>query len=173
MEWRFTPMPLKLVNATPTPDVFHGRPRNRITCYEGDPRCDFDTDLANHRCTFRTEIFINNSDPNLPKCTPGLGIATFEVTRPKDHPFQINSPDLQDPDTIEKRGRDDFGVPVLRNGDLPYNRSNNNSPNLEGMPIDLIVPQAVTGRGAHVTGTRRIRTRSTNPLGKPDQDSLL
>lgn len=173
MEWRFTPVPVKLVSATPVPDTFRGRPRNRIICYEGDPRCDFDANLADHRCTFRTEIFLNNSDPNLPKCTLGTGVSTFEVTRPKDHPFSIDSPDLVNLDTIETRMSEDFGIPVLRNGELRYNGTTNATLNQQGLPIDLIVPQGITARGGHTTGTRRIRIRSTNPFGKPDQDGLL
>jgi cysteine-rich repeat protein len=173
MEWRFTPMPKKLVNATPTPDVFRGRPRNRIICYEGDPRCDFDTDLGNHRCTFRTEIVINNQDANLPKCSSAAGIATFEVTRPKDSPFTIGSTDLVNLDTLETQFNADFGVPVLRNGALLLLGATNVTPNLVGTPMDLIVPQGITARGLHKTGTRRIRLRSANAVAQRDQDGLL
>lgn len=59
-------MPQRYVNATPTPDVLRGKQRNRIIYYEGDPGCDFDANLGNNSCTFRTEIFINNQDPTCP-----------------------------------------------------------------------------------------------------------
>jgi hypothetical protein len=113
MEWRFTPMPKSLVNATPTPDLFRGRPRNRIVCYEGDPRCDIDTNLDNHRCTFRTAIVINNADPNLPDCSSAGGIAVFEVTS-KDHLFSIGSTTWTSPRS--ESGQRRLRRPCTRNG---------------------------------------------------------
>lgn len=173
MEWLFTPVPKKLVNGVPVPDEFRGRPRNRIICYEGDPRCDFDADLNNHSCTFRAAIVINNEDPNLPKCSIAAGVATFEVTRPKDSPFSIDSTDLINLATLETQFNADFGVPVVRNGALLHLGATSVTPNQAGTPMDLIVQQRVNGRGIHKTGTRRIRVRSANIFNQRDQDSLL
>lgn len=173
MEWRFTPMPRRLVNGTPIPDLARGRLRNRIVCYEGDPRCDFDPDLDNQSCTFRTEIVINNHDPDLPKCSPLAGVALFEVTRPKDSPFTIGSTDLINLATLEAGFSADFGVPVVRKGALIFDGATNVTPNLAGTSVDLIVPQRVNSRGIARLGKRRIRTRSTNAIGQRDRDSLL
>ena len=57
-----------------------GIPRNRTTCLEGDPTCDFD-DEANV-CTFQVAMCINNTDPRIPSCLAD-SIEYFEVKSPK------------------------------------------------------------------------------------------
>ncbi len=173
MEWRFTPVPVRYVNATPTPDMFRGRPRNRIICYEGDPRCDFDANLGNHSCTFQSEIIINNQDANLPTCNPSSGIATFEVTRP--NPSGNNdAADVANLGTLENQaGSGGFGVTVVRKKTPVSMGTTNNTQNLVGPPLPLVVPQPQTSNGSYSTGTKRIRIRSANPLIKKDVDSLL
>ena len=46
LEWVFTPAtgPGNAVSA-------NGLPKNRLVCYEGDPRCDRDANLTNSSCT--------------------------------------------------------------------------------------------------------------------------
>ena len=69
MEWVVNPIPL-LKNMTPVPDVKNGIQRNRLYCYDGDTRCDFDGVKNNSSCTFRVGICINNTDPRLGACAP-------------------------------------------------------------------------------------------------------
>jgi len=42
---------------------------NTVTCTDGDPSCDSDG-LCDGTCTFRVALCPNQSDPNLPKCSP-------------------------------------------------------------------------------------------------------
>jgi cysteine-rich repeat protein len=72
LEWSSSPAP---------PRDGKGIPKNQLTCYEGDPRCDFDPDLTNASCTFHVALCINNADPRLPKCQP-TGVTSIQVRSP-------------------------------------------------------------------------------------------
>ncbi|MBI3786436.1 MAG: hypothetical protein HY270_23860, partial [Deltaproteobacteria bacterium] len=61
IEWEVVPVP---------PLSAKGIPRNRLTCQEGDPSCDFDGNLTNHSCTFRVALCLNNNDIRLTACAP-------------------------------------------------------------------------------------------------------
>ncbi len=69
-----------LVNPAPPRDT-RGIPKNTLTCYEGDPRCDFDPDLTNSKCTFNVGVCINNTDPRLSTCQ-ATGLALLKVKSP-------------------------------------------------------------------------------------------
>jgi cysteine-rich repeat protein len=173
MEWRFTPMPKRYANATPTPDVLRGRQRSRIICYEGDPRCDFDANLANNSCTFRTEIFINNEDPNLPNCSPAGGLTSFEMKSPKPGSSNLTPSESQTITTFENQANAGFGLTVVRSGEIITLGPGNNTLNLGSPPLNVVVPMRQTSGGGYSTGKRRVRIQSRNLLSRSDTDSLL
>ena len=170
MEWQFTGMPSKLSNGCPVPDYSRSIQRNRIICYEGDPRCDFDGSLSNNSCTFRTSICINNNDPRFPKCLPPTNIVNFEVKRPA--PGGGDAADMANAATLEDQAGNGFGVTVVRKDTIVDPGSPNSTANQCSPLRDLIVPQKVTSTGGFTTGTKRIRIQSTNSSGKRDPDSL-
>src|SRR5207249_9825432 len=53
-----------------------GRTARVQVCSEGDPACDFDADPG--QCTFHVRICLNNTDVNIPACTPGE-VTTYEL----------------------------------------------------------------------------------------------
>ena len=53
-----------------------GRTRSVQVCRQGDPACDFDADPG--QCTFHVRICLNNTDVNVPACTPGE-VSTYEL----------------------------------------------------------------------------------------------
>ena len=53
-----------------------GRTRRVQVCSQGDPACDFDADPG--QCTFHVRICLNNTDVNIPACTPGE-VTTYEL----------------------------------------------------------------------------------------------
>src|SRR5207245_648685 len=59
-----------------------GIPRRHVDCYEGDPTCDVDPDLANQQCTFALRLCINNTDPRLNTCA-ATALASIEVDQPR------------------------------------------------------------------------------------------
>jgi cysteine-rich repeat protein len=60
-----------------------GRPNYVQTCTNNDPSCDFDLDPTDHICEFHVVACLNNTDPNLPMCSP-RGVANpVRVIRPK------------------------------------------------------------------------------------------
>lgn len=182
LEWRFTPMPQKLVNATPTPDARFVRftphatrlpiQRDRIICYEGDRRCDFDTDLNNASCTFRTEMCINNEDPRFPKCVPGE-LVTFEVRHPRPTSNSLTAEDLANIATLENEaGSGGFGLSILENSVVVESGMRNGTPNLCSPTMDLIVPLGENSLGEDVEGQERIHVRVTDGEAKSDSDWL-
>lgn len=173
MEWRFTPMPQRYANATPTPDVMRGRQRNRIICYEGDPRCDFDPNLNNNSCTFRTQIYINNHDANLPACSVTGGLVRFEVKSPSPWSPTLLPSELQMIATLENQASSGFGLTVVRGNTVVALGPGNNTPNLGSPPLNLVVPMVGNTRGALVAGKSRVRIQSTDLLNRSDADTLL
>jgi cysteine-rich repeat protein len=187
MEWRFTPVPKKLRKATPIPDVIYkrlppGSPReavqqNRIICYEGDTRCDFDPDLDNQSCTFRTEICINNIDPRYPLCDGtvfgGLPLETFEVISPRPYSFTLSPEQVANVATLENQGgAGGFGMTVVRRRTPVAAGSPNGTTNSCSAPMDLVLPLRQSSTGKLLPGQERIRIRSTNDQGYRDADKL-
>ena len=72
VEWSVSPAPARDIR---------GIPKNKLTCYEGDPRCDFDPDVTNASCTFHVGLCINNTDPRLPTCQ-ATELAGIQVLSP-------------------------------------------------------------------------------------------
>src|SRR5262245_34337991 len=69
VEWSVTMMP---------PLSPKGLPKNKLVCYEGDPRCDFDSNLLNSSCTFHLGLCINNNDSRLPLCQL-TGLSSIQI----------------------------------------------------------------------------------------------
>jgi cysteine-rich repeat protein len=173
MEWRFTPMPKRYVNATPTPDIRSGRQRSQIICWEGDPRCDFDANLTNHSCTFRSEIFINNEDPNLSLCSIEASMVSFEVKNPNPRGFGLTAVELQNIATLENQINLSLGLTVIRGDQLVTLGPGNSALNVGSSPLNLIVPQRQVSVGTFKKGKARIRVQGKNVLQRSDIDSLL
>ena len=53
-----------------------GRTRGIQVCRQGDPPCDYDADPG--QCTFHVLTCLNNTDVNVPACTPGE-VRTYEL----------------------------------------------------------------------------------------------
>jgi cysteine-rich repeat protein len=183
LEWRFTPMPQKLVNATPTPDARYVRfapggpreplQRDRIICYEGDRRCDFDTDLDNESCTFRTELCINNSDPRFPKCVGSQPLSTFEVLHPSPFSGALTAANVANIAALEaEAGSGGLGMTVVEGINVVDPGAPNATLDTCSAPVDLIVPLGVNGLGGNAEGEERIRVRVATSAGVRDADKL-
>lgn len=187
IEWRFEGMPKKLRNGVPLPDVIYQRlfsggpreamPQNRIICYEGDPRCDFDPDLDNQSCTFRTELCINNVDPRFPLCHGtvfgGLPLTTFEVISPRPSGRALTPEDRANLATLEDHaGAGGFGLRVIRRRDTVAAGNSNATTNSCVGPIELVVPLRASSTGKLLSSQERIRIRTTNEHGYRDADKL-
>jgi cysteine-rich repeat protein len=145
VEWSVTPVP---------PRDGHGIPKNKLTCYEGDPRCDFDPDPTNASCTFQVGFCINNTDPRLPLCQ-ATGVTSLTVVSPL-----MNSLDATDQ---ANRSALTTGVTSLA---LP-----NATPNQCADPVDVRVSLVgPTGRlGAR---SKTLVTKATSQNGTTDTDRL-
>ena len=62
-----------------TQSLLRGSRRTRPFCRQGDPSCDFDSDTG--QCSFLVRVCLNDTDANLPVCTPGQ-IGTYELRQP-------------------------------------------------------------------------------------------
>ena len=145
-----------------------GIPRNRVICYEGDPRCDQDSDLANHSCTFNTVMCINNTDPRLPTCFAS-GISTFEVKRP----LRGGSDDAIIDVLENQAGSGGFGVTVVRKRTpLPTPAAINGRPNTCSAPISVVVAQHVSTGGRASAARKTFRTDVVTQFLKHDTDAL-
>jgi len=149
-----------------------GVPENDLVCYEGDPRCDVDPDLANGSCTMRTVVCINNDDPRLSGCDP-TNVASFELLQP---PVRSNDPvDTANRAALEAQFGGfptSFGVTVRRGSQTVFAGSPNASENLCGGPVDLLVPLR-RGAGDRLRrGALRVTARTTNVLGRFDLDRI-
>jgi hypothetical protein len=146
-----------------------GIPRNRVVCYEGDPRCDSDANLTNKSCTFRSQMCINNTDPRFPSCFAS-GISTFEVTSPRR-----DTGDDATIDTLENQaGHGGFGVTVVRKRTpLPTPGATNNRQNTCSAPMNIVVPQRILRTGKAIVGRKRLTTRVVTQFLKTDTDKLI
>jgi len=171
IEWLATPVPL-LDEGVPKPDSRRGIQRNRLFCYEGDPRCDNDTNLDNNSCTF-FDIFlcINNTDPRFPICVAS-GLSTFEVKAP--------APSSNDPADAANRvaleGQADgaaggLGLTVVRGNTTVHLGGFNSTPNLCSRSVELTVPLKATTSGAR-RSKRKVKVAVTTTAGIKDIDAL-
>jgi cysteine-rich repeat protein len=161
MEWAVTPVP---------PLNKASIPKNIMICYEGDPRCDADSNLTNNSCTFRVGLCINNDDPRFPTCTRS-SIAFMEVKKPK--PSSLDQSDQANVSTLEgQAGPGGFGVTVLRSGSPFISGSANGKPNQCSAPLGIKVPLRQTLAGRLFAGRRSVRLKTTTLGGVSDTDSL-
>lgn len=65
----------------PGPDARPLRSRTRVTCTDGDPTCDFGTELR--ECVFHVGVCLGVSDPRLPTCTPAP-VDQYDLLKPRD-----------------------------------------------------------------------------------------
>ncbi len=66
----------------PGPDLnSRGRPRDRVTCVDGDPACDFGAAVG--ECTFRVGLCFGVSDSRLPDCIPAA-VSGYELLHPAE-----------------------------------------------------------------------------------------
>ena len=172
IEWLATPVPL-MKNGTPVPDVRRGFQRNRLYCYDGDPRCDFDGEKDNNSCTFHVAMCINNGDPRLPDCLPS-DLEVFEVKRPNPSRPRDQA-DLDALALLESQGDGGpggFGVTVMRRKDVVAVGSTNANPNTcsDFLPFD--VPLRITASGKIRRNRKVLRIQGTNSEGRRDTDSI-
>jgi cysteine-rich repeat protein len=168
MEWITAPVPQSTKS---------GIPSNTLVCYEGDPKCDFDSDLTNDSCTFHVQICINNTDPRL-ACTPS-SLKTFEVTAPnpktlKPTPNNISqaADDINVPVLESQADGGGFGVTVVRGQTQVFVGQPNSIPNVCSPPFSLVVPLKVANNGKPSKRRKTFRIRGTTGLGVRDTDTL-
>jgi hypothetical protein len=159
-EWLVQPVP-PLASTRPGA---RNVPRYRVTCADGDPRCDFDGVAGkNGSCVFHVAVCANNADPRaatrrcLPSAISDYRVVAPSTRRPKDAADVANAATLLQaiaalalpplPTVLD--GRVSFG-PVLAVGD-------------RCTPLQsFVVP----------VGTRVLRTRATTDAKKTDSDQL-
>jgi hypothetical protein len=78
----------------PGPDLTaSGRPRNRMTCTDGDPGCDAGSTPG--ECTMRVALCLAVPDANFPSCTPGP-LTSYTLLRPNGNDERRGgTPDIQ------------------------------------------------------------------------------
>jgi cysteine-rich repeat protein len=174
MEWLFTPVPF-LSRGVPVPSTDKaGIPRNRLICYEGDPRCDFDPDLTNQSCTLHTAICINNTDLRLASCT-ATDIDTFEVKVPNPARL-VGVEDQENLNVLEgQAGPGGFGVTVTERTahgtTVKYTGTTNSTQNLCGPALDIVVPESQFGTRV-ARGRKTLRIVAHTSSGQTDTDVL-
>ena len=161
LEWQLTPVPALAGN---------GLPGRKAVCYEGDPLCDADPDIANQRCDFAVTICINNADVRLPSCVAS-DLASFEVRkpipgRPRDGADDANLASL------ESAANQDFGLTVLRGGDPYLTGMPNATANACAAARSIEVPLRRRHSGSVVRGRKTLRVESIASDGRRDLDSL-
>jgi cysteine-rich repeat protein len=161
LEWRVNPIPTLSRK---------GMPKNLSICYEGDPRCDSDTNLTDHACTFMPRLCINNQDPRLIGCF-NTGVVSFEVRKPK--PTSLDPVDVLNLAALEgQAGSGGWGLTIVRQK-TPVAGAINGAPNHCSDPVHIRVPQKVSSRTGNVsTGKRSIKVQTIDGFGQKDVDAL-
>jgi hypothetical protein len=159
-EWLVQPLPPLLSTRPGTRNL----PTYRVTCADGDPRCDFDGVVAkNGSCLFHVAVCANSTDPRSAarRCTPtAIGeyrLLAPSTRRPRDAADVANAATLLQavaglalpPAPTVTNGRVTF-VPPLAAPDRCTTFQN------------LVVP----------VGTRVLRTRASTPAKRTDIDQL-
>ncbi len=160
LEWLLMPAPL--------PDR-QGFPKNSLSCFEGDPACDQDANIANSSCTFRAIACINNQDPRL-ACTP-TDVASIDVKSPNPaHPR--DAADSANVALLEaQRGASGLGVTVRRGATTIFSGRPNAAPNACTAAMDLIVPLKQTAAGL-VKSTKSFKLKAVTASGIKDLDVI-
>jgi cysteine-rich repeat protein len=160
LEWSVRPAPTRNKKNIPV---------NKTICYEGDPRCDADTDLGNRSCTFKPRLCVNNADPRYPTCfRPGL--ISFEVKAPRV--ASLNPVDIANLTALESAfGPGGWGVPVIRRK-TPTPGAALTASNQCSDPVHILVPQKVLLSGKIRPGKRSVRVIATDAFGQKDTDVM-
>ncbi|GBD27762.1 hypothetical protein HRbin30_03117 [bacterium HR30] len=162
LEWAPTPVP---------PRGRNGFPKTKIICYEGDPRCDADTNLTNNQCSVRTRLCLNNADPRLPQCVAG-DVETAQVLSP--NPLRlVDAADTANLNTLEFHlGMGGLGLTVWRPNAPIFVGAANSQPNACSAVFALDVPLRVTSTGTVRKRAKKFRIKVTSSLGRIDRDVL-
>lgn len=158
-EWLLTPVP---------PRTRRGVPKNRLVCYEGDPRCDVGSGANDGVCVFSVRLCLNQQDARLAECTPS-GIEAMEIQRP--FAGSVDPADIANFAALEQAAAA-FGVAIYRNGQVFHSGVVNSTRNVCGESVQLVVPlrQAIAGRW--VSGRRLFQVAAYTTHGQVDTDRL-
>lgn len=161
VEWLVTPPPA--ANS-------QGIPRNTVVCYEGDPRCDLDTDLTNHSCSMPVALCINNTDPRFPTCHPS-SVDTFEIISPRS--TSADPADAANLAVLDAQlGSSGFGTAVAHGRRVVSNGSRNATLNMCSAPLSITVPLRST-RGGFQAGNKTLTVQARMAPSGVDRDSLM
>lgn len=150
-----------------------GMPRRKVVCFEGDPRCDRDSDLSNMRCAFELRLCINNQDPRLPLCFAG-SLTAVDLRHAPD-------PLVPDPDRSNLLALEamcgsrpgGLGLTVFRRGVLVTNGSPNADRNRCSDPLGITVPLRVSSESRLSPATRRLHVSVLSSSSQVDTDRLV
>jgi cysteine-rich repeat protein len=160
-----------LKGGTPQPDLRGGIQRNRLYCYDGDGRCDFDGQKDNNSCIFHAALCINNTDLRLERCSPSDN-HVFEIQRPRFDRLKDQA-DADNLAAIESgAGLPPLGLNVLRKDELAFVGGPNLDQNVCTEPLEFIVPLKQTISGRVRRANRTLRFSVTRLDGRRDADSL-
>lgn len=162
LEWAPTPVPARGRD---------GFPKNKLICYEGDPRCDADANLTNNLCKVRTRLCINNADPRLPQCI-ATDVESAEVRSPNPRRL-VDAADTANLNTLEfNLGMGGLGLTVWRPNAPIFVGAANSQPNACSTVFTLDVPLRLASSGTVRKGRKKFRVKVTTSLGRVDRDSL-
>lgn len=159
-EWLVQPVP----PLTSTRPGSRNVPSYRVSCADGDPRCDFDgVDTKNGTCTFHVAVCVNNADPRAAtrRCVPSA-IAEYRLLSPSPRrPRDII--DTQNGGTLLQAvaGLALPPVPAIANGRVTFTP-----------PLATLDRCTAFERLVVPIGTRTFRTRALIPPKKSDADQL-
>ena len=128
-----------------------GRTRSVQVCRQGDPACDFDADPGH--CTFHVRICLNNTDVNVPACTPGE-VSTYEL---RGLPSQTAEPLLGAVAAMGPSSRTGKGL-IQVSFSPPYATADQ---------CTAVLPVVVPARR-----TLTLKVRASSSAGPPDSDKL-
>jgi cysteine-rich repeat protein len=139
-------------------------PRPKLICYEGDARCDADTDLDNATCIVGLRLCINNSDARFPDCASPQ-IDSIEVRSPRastTKPVEIANLTLLESQAADPSGG--FGVGVKRGTTIVTPGSSNAVPNLcsEPLPVNVPLRRSASGKLYAARTSIKLRTYSAS-----------
>ena len=164
LEWLPTPVP---------PRAQSGMPKNKLICYEGDPRCDADPVLTNGLCRVRLRLCINNQDPRLPQCAP-FDLDAVEVKSPNPAQLRGDPADTANLNTLEFHlGAGGLGLNVFRPNAQVYFGAANSTPDACTNLFTLDVPLRVTSTGEFRKKAKKFRIKATSSLGRVDRDAFV
>lgn len=148
-----------------------GLPKTKVTCTDGDPRCDADA-LIDGVCRVRTSLCLNNHDPRLPLCTPSA-VGAGEVEKPsaaKDAADGANRSALA-------AAIVSLGLELREKKIVVQPGEETASPDLCSAPVELLVPLKETARGfGKATKPFGVSFVRFDAAGKPllqDSDKLV